>query len=151
MRTYKTPTRDKVLALLKSEGPLTCAEMADMLLMDVRSINSAVRIARKLTGKDKILYIHSWKRSYGTRGRWAARWDLGSQQDRKPPVSDRNENNRRYREKHREVLRLRTQVRRHGAESINPFFQTLGVKRSDLPQSAVRAMNKQGKQKSNLK
>jgi hypothetical protein len=102
-------TRLAVFEVLKENGPLHTAAIAEILGMDQRSVNSSVRIAHQR----KLLHISGWKRSFGTKGRWGAIYSLGPGQDRKPPqVDPHKQANERYREKYREVLRRRTNARR---------------------------------------
>jgi hypothetical protein len=45
---------------------------------------------------EKKVFISSWKRSIGTRGRMAPRWKLGDRRDAYMPKSDRNADSHRY-------------------------------------------------------
>ncbi len=102
-------TRLAVFAVLEEHGPLHVSAIADILGMNPRSIQSSVRIAHQR----KLVHISGWKRSFNTRGRWGAIYSLGKGQDRKPPdVDPHKEAGERYREKHRELLRRRTNIRR---------------------------------------
>lgn len=79
------PKALEALALLRQVGPLTALQMSQALKTHHKTIYWAIRTLRKR----QLVYIHSWKRSYGTRGRWAARYAPGTKPDATPPVSDR--------------------------------------------------------------
>lgn len=113
-------TRLAVFELLREHGPLHVAAIAEMLQMDQRTVQSAVRIAHER----KLLHISGWKRSFGTGGRWGAIYSLGHGQDRKPPEGDMHRQaNERYREKYREVLRRRMSARR--GKPVDPWIALL--------------------------
>lgn len=102
-------TRLAVFEVIKEHGPLHVSAIAEIMKMDARTVASSIRTAHAL----KLLHISGWKRSLGTKGRWGAIYSLGKGQDRKPPQIDTHKDaNVRYREKYREVLRLRNQKRR---------------------------------------
>lgn len=114
-------TRLAIFAVLQEHGPLHIAAIAQILQKDQRTVTSSVRIAHQL----KLVHISGWKRSFGTKGRWGAIYALGNQPDRKPPQVDTHKQaNERYREKYREVLRLRTSKRRGRLQ--HPWLQLLG-------------------------
>ena len=98
-----------MFAVIEEHGPLHVSAIAQILQMDQRTVQSSIRI----THQRKLLHISGWKRSLGTKGRWGAIYSVGKGQDRKPPQIDTNKDaNERYREKFREVLRLRTNKKR---------------------------------------
>jgi hypothetical protein len=114
-------TRQAVFEVLIEHGPLHVAAIAEILQMDQRTVQSAVRIAHER----KLLHISGWKRSFGTRGRWGAIYCIGPGQDRKPPEGDMHKQaNKRYREKYREVLRRRMRARR--GKPVDPWIALLG-------------------------
>lgn len=110
-----------MFAVLEEHGPLHASAIAEILQRDERTISSSIRIAHQR----KLLHISGWKRSLGTKGRWGAIYSLGRGQDRKPPQIDPHKQaNERYREKYREVLRLRTNKRR--GRAVDPWLSILG-------------------------
>lgn len=115
-------TRIAVFELLREHGPLHIAAMAELLEMNTRSVASAVRIAHER----RLLHISGWKRSLGTKGRMGAIYSLGHGQDRKQPKIDAcKEANERYREKHRELIRRRTNARR--GKPVDHWLALLGA------------------------
>lgn len=114
-------TRLAIFAVLEEHGPLHASAIAEILQMDQRTVASSIRVSHQR----KLLHISGWKRSLGTRGRWGAIYSLGHAQDRKPPQVDAHKQaNERYREKYREVIRLRTNKRR--GRPTDPWLLLLG-------------------------
>jgi len=102
-------TRIAIFDVLREHGPLHVAAIAQILQMDGRSVASSIRIAHDR----KLIHISGWKRSLGTKGRMGAIYALGTGQDRRPPkINAHKDANERYREKYREVIRLRNQKKR---------------------------------------
>lgn len=115
-------TRLAVFAVLEEHGPLHSSAIAEILNMSTPTIVSSIRIAHKR----KLVHICGWKRSLGTKGTFGAIYALGQGQDRKQPkIDSHHEANVRYREKYREVLRLRMRKRR--GKSIHPWLSILGA------------------------
>ncbi len=115
-------TRIAIFAVLKEHGPLHVSAIAEILKMNLQSVNCSIRIAHK----HNLIYISGWKRSFKTKGRMGAIYSLGQGKDcKKPDINAHHEANVRYREKYREVLRLRTNARR--GHVINHWLIALGA------------------------
>lgn len=115
-------TRNAILALLKEQGPLHAAAIAEHLGKSVRTVRNAIRLMHKL----RLIHISGWHRNLGVRGDWAAIYAQGNGPDRKPPQVDAHKQaNERYREKYREVLRRRMSARR--GKPVNPWLAILQI------------------------
>jgi hypothetical protein len=118
-RTYATPTRDAVLALLRQraedEGevvPMSAADLADCLEMHRKAIDACIRHCR-LPGKPKLLYIAKYKRAEG-RGKWAPLYAVGDLPDKNPPRRIPHKvRNREYRARNPVIVRAKDRAR-HG-------------------------------------
>ncbi len=120
-------TRFVVQDLIKQDGPMTAQEIASVLKRDVRTIDSAIRLARQ-PGKPKLFKIVGYQRSTGTGGRWGAIYDVGAEDDAPEPFRDTPKKcNKRYRNKNRKLIVLRDRVRRHGPTVINHWLTLLGA------------------------
>ncbi len=118
-------TRNAILALLASEGPMTAAELTQEIGKTRNAINNSLYQMR-LYGT-KYLRIAHYRRQRGRSGDAAAVYALGPGRDVPFPKLNTPEElqkkNARYRDKNRAVLRLRMQKRRKG--SVNPFAQLI--------------------------
>lgn len=107
---------------------MTAADIADHLEMDKERVSGAIVLMRQ--HGTKFLHIVNYKRQRGNGGREAPVYALGPGKDAPRPVMNSIEENRkrqaRYRDKHRILIRLRTQQRRRGA--VNPFAQLMRSK-----------------------
>jgi hypothetical protein len=123
--------RNAILNAIAMEGPMTSAELAEHLEIEKSRISGAIVIMRSYG--TKFLRISSYQRQRGNGGREAPVYALGPGVDAPRPVMNSIEENRkrqaRYREKHRMLIRLRTQQKRHGA--VNPFSQLVKGTRDD--------------------
>lgn len=88
----KPVARIKILEILSTGQRKTTNELAKM----IGSAPSTAWAALDKLHKEKLIYISSWKRSIGTRGRMGPRWALGNKRDKDQPKSDRNADSRRY-------------------------------------------------------
>lgn len=120
--------RNAIIKTLQEEGPMTAADIADHLEMDKERVSGAIVLMRQ--HGTKFLHIVNYKRQRGNGGREAPVYALGPGKDAPRPVMNSIEENRkrqaRYRDKHRILIRLRTQQRRRGA--VNPFAQLMRSK-----------------------
>lgn len=120
--------RNAIIKTLQEEGPMTAADIADHLEMEKERVSGAIVLMRH--HGTKFLHIVNYKRQRGNGGREAPVYALGPGKDAPRPVMNSIEENRkrqaRYRDKHRMIIRLRTQQRRHGA--VNPFAQLVRSK-----------------------
>lgn len=119
------PTRDIIIAAIKEAGPMSSAQLVEYTGLSRRSIDSAVHFAR-YGSQGKLLYIRSYIRNYGTRGKTAPVYNVGSNKDKPAPASDRKADRQRYAEKMRAVIRLKDQKRQHGAV-MHPWLQLLAA------------------------
>ena len=118
-------TRESILALLASEGPMTAAELTEEIGKTRNAINASLYQMR-LYGTKYIRIAH-YRRQLGKSGDAAAVFALGPGRDVPFPKlntpEERKKKNARYRDKYRAVLLLRMQKRRQG--SVNPFAQLI--------------------------
>lgn len=90
-------TRDAIRAALRTDGPMTAAELARALGRKVKTIDSALSCARRYG--TKYIRITGYERRLGTSGRMAPVYDLGPGRDAPPlPPLTRAECARRYNE-----------------------------------------------------
>lgn len=123
--------RNAILKTIQEEGPMTAADIADHLEISRERISGAIVVMRSYG--TKFLRIVNYKRQRGNGGREAPVYALGPGKDAPRPVMNSIEENRkrqaRYRDKHRMIIRLRTQQRRRGA--VNPFLQLVKGNRDE--------------------
>jgi predicted ArsR family transcriptional regulator len=97
--------------------PMTMSQVAEELGVHYDAVKYRVR---QLHGNG--IYVHSWKRTEGHRGRESAVWAIGTKKDAPKPVFDNATCVKRYQAKMRGAMRMRDQAR-HGR--INPFAQLM--------------------------
>ncbi len=103
-----SPTRDKILTLLRDTGPMTAAELSDALGMRRQQVDCAIRKTRAHKG---FMHITGWKRSLGTRGAMGAIWAAGPGRDAKQPEPlTKAQTNASYYQKHKAVIRLKARA-----------------------------------------
>jgi predicted ArsR family transcriptional regulator len=116
-------TRDAILALLAEEGPMTAAEITEHIGKHRKAIDASINVMRSYG--TQYIHITSYRKTRGKSGREAPVYGLGNAQDAKRPTfgtaEDERKAQQRYRDKHRGLIRLRAQKRRHG--TVNPFLQ----------------------------
>ncbi len=113
--------------LLREQGPMTAAEIAEALEFTRSRVDASIIEARKRYGTTHFR-ITGYKRQVGIQGREAAVFAAGPGKDVPRPAMDTLDDRRaiqqRYRDKYRYILRMRNQKRRHGA--LNPFLLVMG-------------------------
>lgn len=128
-------TRNAVCWALKEFGPLSAAELAEVLPLTRAGIDRGITKARA-GGRRDYIRIHSWRRQNGTGGREIPVYDLGPGEDAPRPrlgVQARRETWRRYEVAHRAERRIANTLRRGG--QANPFKQLVSVWRDTSARS----------------
>lgn len=100
-----------------TDCPMTGRQLAEELSTQYDNVKYHVR---KMRGNG--IYVKSWKRAEGHRGRESAVWAIGTKKDAPKPIFDNATCVKRYQAKMRGAMRMRDQAR-HGR--INPFAQLI--------------------------
>lgn len=114
-------TRNAILGVLQLDGPMSAAEITDRTGLTRKAVDGAIHGMRK---KD-MLHIVDWRRNLSTGGCLGAVYAHGQGYNKpKPAINARKEAQDRYRNKMREVIRLKTKARRGSERNI--WMQMLG-------------------------
>lgn len=114
-------TRNAITKLLQNEGEMCAADIAERLGFTRKSVDGAIHVMRK---RD-MLHIVDWKRNFSTGGCFGAIYAQGKGFNLpKPKINARKESQQRYRDKMREVIRLKTKARRGSERNI--WMEMLG-------------------------
>lgn len=119
-------TRTAIQQVLRDYGPLSAAEITDILQMHRKTVNASIIKARQTHGTQFFRIVH-WKLHTGSGGREIPIYDNGPGPDAKrphfgPEAAARRQ--KRYVDKMRLVINARNRVRR-GGSIPNPFQQLI--------------------------
>ena len=90
--SQKRGVRAKILEILISGKSFTTTELANQ----IRCSSSTAWSALDKLHKEKNIHICGWKRNFGTRGLWGAKWIIGPGKDSEKPKKNRKADSRRY-------------------------------------------------------
>lgn len=119
-------TRTAILQAIREHGPLTAVELAAALELSRTAINGALTEARAKYGT-QFFRITAWRRYTGRGSNWVPVYGLGPGEDEPKPVLTKEQHNERqvrYRERMRDVIRIRDRARR-GKQPTGPWAQLL--------------------------
>lgn len=116
-----SPTRNRILLALHDFGRMTVAEIAEHTGLSESAVTTSIRCTRE--NWPGTIYIAEYRRNYGRRGKPSPIFAVGKKPDAAMPKSDRLADKARYREKSRELIRLKNQ-RRNGTEQ-SPWLRQL--------------------------
>lgn len=117
-------TRTALVQLLRDNGPMSAAELTDMIKLKRKTVNASIISARDKYGTD-FFCIERYEFTRGRGGREIPIYKAGPGTDvRKPAMGKAAEDGRqrRYREKHRHAINARNRTRR-GNTPVNPYQQ----------------------------
>lgn len=120
-------TRNAIIELIREHGPLSAAEITDLLKMHRVTVSSCIHSAREKYGT-KFFRIADYDRQQGKGGREIPIYDLGPRPDTRPPqLGDkaRKESQQRYVNKMRATINAKNRLRRRKGAPINPFQQLI--------------------------
>lgn len=119
-------TRTALVQLLRDNGPMGSAELTVAIELSRKSVDSCIVWARKKFGGE-FFYIHHYEFTRGRGGREIPIYAAGPGVDvRKPAMGQAavDGRQRRYREKNRQLIRARDNLRR-GRTEANPYQQLM--------------------------
>lgn len=120
-------TRNAIIELIREHGPLSAAEITDLLKMNRVTVSSCIGAAREKYGT-KFFRIADYGRQQGKGGREIPIYGLGPRSDVRPPqLGDqaRKESQKRYVDKMRATINAKNRLRRNKGVPINPFQQLI--------------------------
>ena len=108
MRRAYGETTQKIIQILKENGPMTLAEITKELGYARDYVSAVVyRMSKKLAKTPKRLYIKGYTYDMEGQRRYPrAIFDLGDKEDARKPKSDIKENKRRYRAKQHKINKM---------------------------------------------
>lgn len=103
-------SREDIRTALTEVGPMTCVELSKFLGIGISAIKDSVSRWRKSSVRE--IYVSRWEtpaeREGRTSGRLSAVWAVGNRSDAlKPPRTPKKEQNRLYKQRHRDLLKAR--------------------------------------------
>lgn len=133
MRVYESPMRDAITEAIERDGPMTGAELAQVLNVPRKKIDSSLIHTRHKYGT-QFFRISGYVRQVGIGGREAPIYAIGPEPDEPRPKMnskrDRKKIQQRYRDKNKLVIRARNRKRK--GTTSNPFLDILGIKLTEV-------------------
>lgn len=108
MRRDYGETTNKILQMLKDNGPMTQAEITKELGYERDYVSAVVRrLAKKLSKTPKRIYVKGYTYDMEGQRRYPrAIFELGDKEDAQRPKSDIKANKRRYRDKQHKINKM---------------------------------------------